>query len=764
MLLFAVSSIAVAQSGDPLIFLSITDKNGNTGSSVEIVEGEEITLVWIGQNVEDCKIMPGNIAADDMNLATPSYDGLIKVTPDEDSMDFVIKCQGVSDSVQVTPVPVVTIDVDYSAVELAADGSLSREPTISWTSEHVSSCRDVKRKTPGANFRGWKYHIGPNTSGDRTDNNMVGTGVYEYQLTCTGINGQAVSAGTQVEVTGVAQEASFTLTASPAVITANKNGEGAVAVSWSGKNISGCNWRVYHDSPSIPSKSSARSGDRSSGTVNFALNEQGEHQFRLWCTSAVNGERIDQIATATLSYAGVDVGEPGLTLTADPTIITLTATNSIQRTELTWGGGLLSSCARYMQRKAPSDTDFRNFTGAGSISGSKSDYQIVEPGTYTYSLTCYSAVDGSAITATEDVVVAGDNIVVSEVRVTANPTVVTPDPSTGLASTTLTWSYVGLARDYCSWLDYQSPSVRANNSNYFPALDPAPNWYGSAGGNSGVTVHDTIDEYGTWKYRLYCRHPITRDRVTAIEEVRVEMAGLLPSNISLNATLINNRIEVEYKSENYTSCSAIEKKVLGGSWFEFSDLSENVNTSGRVIDSSTLTSGTYSYRMTCERPIEGRNDTIVAEVTYTTPPVTGTASVGFAQCRNSAGYAISIPDGYMVDVSGNCVLAGVLGDIDLSFDAPLIRAGDSAEISWEYTGTYVFDTCFLQGPGIIDPNTGNTTNDLLVNVTPGLTGSAQTDPRYEASLYNITCTNSSMAAPLVSDKIRLEVVPTYQEV
>lgn len=752
-----VANAALANSGNPIVTLVITNEAGETNSSVEIIEGEEITLIWFGYNIDNCMIIPGNITAGDANADPEIYQDQIVLTPTSDDTEYVINCEGVTDSAQVVPPTVVNIESNYQTVNLNADGSLTPgAPTISWNAKSVRSCGWVERSTPTTEMDSWEYVNSGNYVDSETDNQIFVTGAYEYQLSCIGIDGQPVSAGTTVNVTGTNQTSDLVLTGSPAAIVANSSGQGTTIVTWTGKNLLECNVGMTHINPVSGDTTRFYAGRYTSGSRTYLLQEPGEHIFMRSCTRADNGENITRSTSVTLSYQDVDIDEPSLSLTANPTNVTLTDTSGALSTRLSWSGSALTHCNEYLERKAPGEPQFSNFSygNANNTSSSRNDDSIILPGTYTYRHTCYAAVDGRAVTDTADVLVTSESPQVPTVNLEASPNVITPDPSTGVGVTTLTWSLSSINSDTCT-------ARRDSRSGYHSNSAFVGGW-GSGIPSSGSQV-EKPNRYGTWKYTISCDHPVTGGTIRKTAEVEFKPGDLLTPNLSLNATQANNTIEIEYVAENYLTCNGLQKQVPGDStWFTYTGISSN--TSGTIVDDSSLSDGTYSYRLTCNRPIDRRSDTILASVTYAAGVVTGNASVGFAECLNAAGNVVVIPDGYTKDGDGNCVLTGVLGDITLSFDSPLIRAGDSAEITWEYTGTYEFDSCSLQGPGLIDTATGDVMIDLPVDVLPGVVGTAQTDPRYSTSLYSITCSKAGLPEPLASEKIRLEVVPSYQEV
>jgi hypothetical protein len=278
------------------------------------------------------------------------------------------------------------------------------------------------------------------------------------------------------------------------------------------------------------------------------------------------------------------------------------------------------------------------------------------------------------------------------------------------------------------------------------------------------TTKKSLFEYGVHEFRLQCDHPTTGSDVESIATVEVQVGDpLLTPNLTLNTAQVNNSIEVEFSNEHYQFCRGIERKAQGSDdWTTLvGGESVHANMTKTFVDSDVQTEGEYLYRTSCLRRIEGRNDKVEAQQTYQKQTVTGNASVEFGQCRNDAGEVVSVPAGYKA-VGGYCVLNRILGEIKLTVDSQFIQSGDTAEINWEYDGTYVFDECLLQGPGLIDPNTGNAANSVSVSVSAGLTGSTQTNPLYSASRYRLTCTASDLAEPLVSE-IGVEVIPTYQE-
>ena len=793
-LLFAAASLALANgTGTPYIALVVIDKDGNSADSAEILEGEEVTLAWSGQNVTECVISPGNIAADDMGPSSTHYDGQIVLTPTSNDMEYNITCQGASDSVSMIPAPTVTVSVDNPFLALTGDGSLIPDyPIITWDAASVRSCGSIVRFSPASPLGApWEKSVSDIFSGSLTDDSITAVGEYRYELTCNAFDGRPVSAGVTVEVTGTAQVSELTLTASSDPVISDAEGVGTITLEWSGVNLTRCK-NIVHITPIVrpgPKFIGTDTQNRPNtyGSTPVHLVQPGEHVFRLACIRGDGLGEIESVETVVLVLGGVN--ETVLNVTADPTAITLTATGGPQRTAVLWKGSPLSHCADHMLRKAPNETEFSRFpySATGALTRHVNfDRAIFETGVYTYKLTCYSSIDGSEVTDTAVVIVDGDDLV-PELNIVASPDRVTPDPSTGLGSTSITWSHPNYPNLFCSPIGVRTPGTARNYTIVDDYLTR----------QSGIELVDDLNRYGVWGFALRCRHPLTFDWQRKDAYVTVDPVDLLDSNMSLVATQVDDKIEVEYSSEHYSSCSSLEKQAPGSpTWYTFDTLS--ANTSGTIIDSSTLARGEYSYRLTCSRPIDDTVDTVKTTVDYTEGTVTDSAVIGFGECRDSSGDVIDIPVGYEVDTSsGDCVLIvpvdtcqdasgnaipipvghikdiagncapisiGTPGNINLSFESPLIRAGDTAQINWEYTGTYVFDSCFLQGPGLVDPNTGDSTMNLPVNVEAGVIGNARTDPRYATSMYSLTCTNPFTIVPLTSDQIRLEVVPTYQEV
>lgn len=92
-------------------------------------------------------------------------------------------------------------------------------------------------------------------------------------------------------------------------------------------------------------------------------------------------------------------------------------------------------------------------------------------------------------------------------------------------------------------------------------------------------------------------------------------------------------------------------------------------------------------------------------------------------------------------------------EIQISAVRDIVRTGERATITWDVVATYPMD-CEVSGPGV------SYSFDPSVN---GTTGTRQTTPRTNASIYTVTCNEPTTDTTFTSGELRVEVVPRVQE-
>jgi hypothetical protein len=107
-------------------------------------------------------------------------------------------------------------------------------------------------------------------------------------------------------------------------------------------------------------------------------------------------------------------------------------------------------------------------------------------------------------------------------------------------------------------------------------------------------------------------------------------------------------------------------------------------------------------------------------------------------------------------------------DMDLSVSSQIVRSGDTATIEWDTNATYPMD-CTLNGPGI-DGDTSTPGNQPIDFTSPdSKEDSTDTTPRYNTSIYTLTCDviypgDYPKIDKTFSASTQVEVIPRLEEI
>jgi len=360
---------AVASAACPVGVPTVDITANGLQGPVTLSEGESFTLQWISSNVTSCTLSSANIFTS--GVATNGSAGPIDPShpfypASGGSNVFVITCidglnQTATDNVVVSrtsaPVaPSVTLTANPSTI------SQGQNSTLSWTSANVDTCSAT-------------WTNATSTAGSAI---VSPTSTTVYSITCTGNNGSATSSAT-VTVQS-APVCSVPDISSSLAATAKVGDPFSYTISATSSATTTISFSL--STSTLPAGLSF-SGNTISGTPTSA------GTFSVVLSASNNCGTSSRTLVITVSPAGGGSGSnnPSVTLTANPSTITIGATST-----LSWTSSNANICGA-------------NWTTATSTSGS----QDVAPTTTTvYSITCSNNTDSATSTA----------------QVTVNPTVV----------------------------------------------------------------------------------------------------------------------------------------------------------------------------------------------------------------------------------------------------------------------------------------------------------------------------------------------------
>lgn len=253
----ASATVTVGAPPTPTVTISV--------SPTSIILGSGATLTWSSTNATSC-------TASGAWSGSEATSGKLAVTPSAAGSDiYTLSCTGAGGTaknsatltVTAPPAPTVTISAAPATI------TLGQSTTLTWSSTNATSC-----SATGA----WSGSEA--TSGTATEKPGA-TGDASYELTCTGVGGNASSTAV---VSVNAPAPTVTISVSPTTITLGAN----ATLTWSSTNATSC------------TASGAWSGtEPTSGTATESPNAAGTNTYTLTCMGA--GGSANDSATLTVN-------------------------------------------------------------------------------------------------------------------------------------------------------------------------------------------------------------------------------------------------------------------------------------------------------------------------------------------------------------------------------------------------------------------------------------------------------------------------------